>query len=557
MDLHRSRPPRHRRLLVLAVAIGLVAPLVACGARSSTGGGGDPEPVGAAGDLPAGQVVWVETGGGGSEPPSPVSPHLASLTIYGDGRAFRTVDSDRDSYLDPLPVELGTVADDDLADLVRATEASDLFASDDTDFGDPEVYDADTKVVRFHGSGDRAVEVSAYAFYEHADDDLTPVERGRRQALRDLLDQARTAASDFEPWQPDRLAVAELDDGYRSSGGVARTWTGPAFDTVLQPTEQYGATGCGELTGADATTTWAAALAEPGTSWVDGEDQRNLVVAALLPGQQPCTTATSRTTSPTTTTAPRTTTTEGDGAPFAPPAGQVVWQERTGGGFVPAEVTSAEVPDVTIYGDGRVMVAPDGEAQRPGAPVALQIGTVPAHDLEAFVADVASSGLFSADGDVDFGTPGATDGPTTSVTFRGTGPDQLTASAYFLSDDVESGLSDAQVDRRHALSAFVQRARSLARDLTAWTPDRVQVVELDAGGVPAAGEPMPWPGPSIDKLLVAGETDGVELGCGAVTGPAAAEVFEAARANATNRWLVDGKERTLVITSLVPGQPSC
>lgn len=293
MDPHRPRPARSL-LAASAVAVLLVLGLGGCGTDGEVrvdGGGDAPGPDGPAPvrGLPPDQVVWVDAGGGGMVPPSPVAPHLASLTIYGDGRAFRAVaPSDRD-HLAAVPVEVGTVAPDDLAALVAAAEASGLFTAADTDLGDPQVTDLGSEVVRFHGTG-AAVEISAYAFDERFEDDLTDAQQDRRAALRDLLERAEAAATGFEPWTPDRVAVAELDQrsSYGGADGDPTAWPGPAFDTFLAPTERYGAAGCGELTGDDATAVWAAALDGSGTTWIDGDDQRELVVAALLPGQEPC-----------------------------------------------------------------------------------------------------------------------------------------------------------------------------------------------------------------------------------------------------------------------------
>lgn len=295
MPRHRAHPPRIRLLATGLLALGLVAPLVACGAEGEARGGGGgtsaPSTTVATGplDLPADQVVWETSSGGGMAPPSPVAPHLASLTIYGDGRAFRTVAPSNRSHLDAVPIEVGTVAPDDLAALVDASEASGLFESDETDFGDPQITDATGTVVRFHGRGD-AVRVSAYAFREGDEGGLTEAQRDRRSTLRDLLAEADGAATGFEPWTPDRVAVAELAERsmFGDADGRPTRWPGPAFDTFLEPTEQYGAAGCGELTGEAARAAWSEALTYPGTTWEAGDDQRELVLAALLPGQEPC-----------------------------------------------------------------------------------------------------------------------------------------------------------------------------------------------------------------------------------------------------------------------------
>lgn len=80
------------------------------------------------------------------------------------------------------------------------------------------------------------------------------------------------------------------------------------------------------------------------------------------------------------------------------PPDRVVWQVDTGGGLVPFAVAANDVPEVTIYGDGRVFLAdPDSAGGAPAGrfppPMGLVVGRVAGGDLAGFLTDVESSGV--------------------------------------------------------------------------------------------------------------------------------------------------------------------
>ncbi|MCU1499644.1 MAG: hypothetical protein JWM47_3597 [Acidimicrobiales bacterium] len=235
-------------------------------------------------------------------------------------------------------------------------------------------------------------------------------------------------------------------------------------------------------------------------------------------------------------------------------ADQVVWQERNGGGFVPIEVALSEIPQVTIYGDGRIYVARPEDDQPYGRPPAMRTGTVAAPALAAFVHDVERSGLFGPTG-ADFGTPPVTDGPTTTVRFQGPGSEPLTAGAYFLTGDFEEGLTDEQVARRDELRALIDRAAGLADDLEPWAPERLRVTDLTGEAGDADPEPTAWPGPPFAEVLHPSGLDGRP--CGGLSGDAAAAVAAAVAESTSNSWMAGGEVRVLVISPLLPGEEPC
>lgn len=246
-------------------------------------------------------------------------------------------------------------------------------------------------------------------------------------------------------------------------------------------------------------------------------------------------------------------TTDPDEAPVDP-ADQVVWQERTSGGLVPLSVGAAEVPTLTVYADGRVFAADRERTTRYDHPVPLRSGQVSERALGRFLADVAASGLFGPD--QDFGRPGVTDLPTTTVSAHLDGA-TTTVEVYALEASFEEDLSDAQVDRRNGLRDLLAAGTGLAADAEPWTPDRVRVtdvgeVEPDAA---APGPPAPWPGPAFAAFAEVPGGGGER--CLVVTGAGAAEVFEAASANAGIAFVAGDEVHELVVAGLLPGEAGC
>jgi hypothetical protein len=248
----------------------------------------------------------------------------------------------------------------------------------------------------------------------------------------------------------------------------------------------------------------------------------------------------------------------GGGETSAPPpglpAGLVVFQVETSGGFVPIDYALGSRPTLTIYGDGTAFVTKDEDTYHPV--VALRLGSVDSDRLAELIDAADSSGLF---GDVDFGRPGVTDLGTTTLAFRPRPGAPRTASAYALGfgdGDGASGLSMEQQARRHALSALIG---DLVDSVTVpagggtWTPDRVGVTELTDSPTNDK-QATAWPGPDLTALLSEHTKTGP---CGELSGADAAAVFAAARAATSSTWTDEGKTYHLVIRALLPGEPAC
>lgn len=240
----------------------------------------------------------------------------------------------------------------------------------------------------------------------------------------------------------------------------------------------------------------------------------------------------------------------------------VVWQAHTGGGDVPESSRAAEIPSLTIYGDGRIFLSVPGVDRRYDQPVPVLTDRIDPTELARFLATAEGTGLFEPH--VDFGEPAEAALPSSRVTIRHRGAN-LSIDAYGLGARFDVDLSDEQVDNREALRQLLSAAEQLALDPQPWTPDRISVMQLaddapyvespEAEADPDAAPPT-WPGPALDEILEPTD-DGPVLACGELAGPDARRVFNAALENPTPRWDLGGESRTLVLSVVLPGDQPC
>lgn len=238
----------------------------------------------------------------------------------------------------------------------------------------------------------------------------------------------------------------------------------------------------------------------------------------------------------------------------------IVWQAHTGGGDLPVTSLAAEVPSLTIYGDGRLFLSVPGVDRRFDQPVPMMIDQLDRADLTRFLAAAESTGLFEPQ--VDFGEPAEEDLPTTTVRLRRNGT-ELRLEAYGLGARFDVELAEEQIERREVLRQLLSAAEQLAVEPEPWPPDRVRIMQLadDAPFVesPEADpddQPLAWPGPELQDIL-APNGEGPVLACGTLDGAEAREVFESGLENPTPRWDVDGETRTLVMSVVLPGHEPC
>lgn len=240
----------------------------------------------------------------------------------------------------------------------------------------------------------------------------------------------------------------------------------------------------------------------------------------------------------------------------------VVLHLSSGGGFVPMEISFLEVPQLVVYGDGRVITV-DTEAQAKvdfqnlPATAALLERKLDEDGMQALLLAAQEHGLLESTGP-DYGQPNVTDLPGTSLAIAANGI-EASHSAYALGfDDPASGLTADQVAARKELGAFIDEALDLdtlaAGHVSAPAPyvaerfgvRRFEVLDdTTAGG---AIERQPWP-------EAAGDPPANDV-CTVVSGPEAAAIAEAfANAGSNDRWTLSGVEFRALARPLLPGEP--
>lgn len=249
---------------------------------------------------------------------------------------------------------------------------------------------------------------------------------------------------------------------------------------------------------------------------------------------------------------PRASTTTSTTAPAAD-TDDVVWQQFTSGGFVPQEYAAGAVPEVTIYRDGRVFTLAEGQDEPPAA---LQVSQASPDDLEAFLAEAEASGLFEPG--TDFGSPGVTDQPSTTVLLKtGDRPQQIDVYALdFAYDSPVGDVTAEQTARRDELKALAARAAALGDDAQPYVPDRVRAVRFDpeiVTGAPTTG--AAWPGPPASAFPPFDER--TRQSCLVIEGEDATAVSRADQENPERTWDLDGTVQTIVVVPLLPGQEGC
>ena len=234
------------------------------------------------------------------------------------------------------------------------------------------------------------------------------------------------------------------------------------------------------------------------------------------------------------------------------PGDQMVFMVISSGGMAPALLQALASPSLAIYGDGRVLTLVESPfIQR--IPARYELARVDPAAVATFVAGVEAGGIVRPG--TDFGTPRATDLPSTTVMVHGNnGPQQV--SPYAFDERFDSRLTADQQRARAALRAVIDQASTLAAGVPAapYVPDRVVVYEVEPRN---PGEPATtgWPGPPLTSFLTP-TTSRRSIACGELVADPAEVVYRAARDNPGAQWLVDGATRTLAVNSL-PAPNAC
>ncbi|MGH8983666.1 MAG: hypothetical protein ACRDY6_07290 [Acidimicrobiia bacterium] len=238
-------------------------------------------------------------------------------------------------------------------------------------------------------------------------------------------------------------------------------------------------------------------------------------------------------------------------------ANELVLQISTAGGL--AAPPLAAIPQISVYGDGRVIVVGPTTLEYPGAALPnLQQGLLSAEELDELVRGAEVAGLLAAE-EPDYGDPGVTDMPTTEVTIDAGGV-QRNVAAYALDyTDGDDTLEPAQREARQRLRDFLTVVDADVATET-YEADAVAVFVRpydpgeDRGPAPV---PHEWPLGDLgdDGELVEGFGD---TRCLVIEGADAQTVLAAAGdASAGDPWSSGGVTYSVDFRPLLPDESRC
>jgi hypothetical protein len=222
----------------------------------------------------------------------------------------------------------------------------------------------------------------------------------------------------------------------------------------------------------------------------------------------------------------------------------------TEGGFAAEAVQRGDVPQVSVFGDGRVIIIGPTILEFPGPALPnLQEFRVTGDGLGKIIDEGRDAGLLD-DPPPDYGDPGVTDQPTTTVTVRVDGRAR-TIDVYAL--NFSDGVTAAQRENRGRLTNFIELAGDPGALLPVVVPgstrryDPVAVAVLVRPSDTTDGDTHAWP---------LGDLAGTE--CFVLGGSDAAAVLEAARtAREGDAWESAGATYSVVFRPLLPDEHTC
>ena len=256
-------------------------------------------------------------------------------------------------------------------------------------------------------------------------------------------------------------------------------------------------------------------------------------------------------------------------------AADLVLRMASGGGLLPTELRLGEMADVSVYGDGTVILATDAglRPEDPLLPTVTAARLTPA-GLERVLGAAGDAGVVGVS--QRYGLDDVYDLWTVTFVVIANGASSTTAAYGLGFPDEERFAEPADLTARRALRGLAERLRDLpawlGADLgpagsyepAAYAVSYARVVDWSAteGGSPAPVTARPdqdvraWPAAAPDTFgAVARDSDG-SWRC-AVLNRAAVEPWGFASATTDTRWRADGMLYRVVVRPLLPDQSDC
>lgn len=251
-------------------------------------------------------------------------------------------------------------------------------------------------------------------------------------------------------------------------------------------------------------------------------------------------------------------------------ATELVLRIESGGGFVGPSVSLAQIPIVSIFGDGRVIVNGAQIAIFPGPALPSVVTYRISEDgLQRILENADAAGLLGPDATYDY--PFIADAPTTTFTLVARGGKHVVA-AYALS---ETSGNDSQLDpdarrARAALFAFEQKASDVRGFLGAtvvtepeaqYQPTTMRIYATAAqpdqsGGVQPNVKDWPLSTPLSTFGAPTGTFEGIR--CGTVSGDDLRTLMpQLQTANQQTFWRSGGATYQLILRPLLPDESGC
>lgn len=182
----------------------------------------------------------------------------------------------------------------------------------------------------------------------------------------------------------------------------------------------------------------------------------------------------------------------GDSIEHPKGANELVLQIFPHDGFVPVSYHLTQLPYFSLYGDGTVIVTGPTIMIYPGPALPnLQVATISEEAVQAILSAAREAGLFQ--NDVDYGRPGITDMPMTSIVVNADAT--YTSNIYALG--MEQGAGGLTMEQQQARAVISDLAGKLV-DLTsfesgelAWAPYEYSALAVFSVAIDPAHTPSP------------------------------------------------------------------